>query len=59
MLKVLLGTLIIIKQHKVVIMISGKIYNTHNTESEIFISFTDVPEHIIQSIPNEWIKSLI
>ena len=52
-------TLIIIKQHKGVIMISGKIYNTHNTESDIFILFTGVTEPFIQSILCEWIKSLV
>ena len=40
-------------------MISGKRYNTHNTESEIFILFTGVTEHFIQSILCEWIKSLV
>ena len=34
-------------------MISGKRYNTHNTELEIFILFTDVTEPLIQSIPCE------
>ena len=43
--------MIIIKQYKWVIMISGKRYNTHNTESEIFILFTYVSESFIQSIP--------
>ena len=55
----LFGTLIIIKQHKGVIMISCKRYNTHNIESEIFILFTGVTEPFIQSIPCEWIKSLV
>ena len=55
----LLWILIIIKQHKGVIMISGKGYNTHNTESEIFRLFTGVTEHFIQSIPCEWMKSLV
>ena len=55
----LLWTLIIIKQHKGVIMISGKRYNTHNIESEIFILFTGFTEPFIQPIPCEWIKSLI
>ena len=50
----LLGTLITIKQHKGVIMISGKRYNTNNIESEIFILITGV-----KSLPYEWIKSLI
>ena len=40
-------------------MISGKRYNTHNIESEIFILFIGVPESFIQSIPCEWIKSLV
>ena len=42
-----------IKQHKGVIMISGKRYNIHNIESEIFILFTCVTEPFIQSIPCE------
>ena len=54
-----LWTLIIIKQHKGVIMISGKRYNTYNIESEIFILFTGVTEPFIQSIPCEWVKSLV
>ena len=40
-------------------MISGKRYNTHNIELEIFILFTGVIEPFIQSIPREWIKSLV
>ena len=34
-------------------MISGKIYNTNNIESEIFRLFTGVPGPFIQSIPCE------
>ena len=42
----------IIKQHKGVIMISGKRYNTYNShELEIFMLFTGVTEPFIQSIP--------
>ena len=55
----LLRTLIIIKQHKRVIMISGKRYNSHNIESEIFILFTGITEPFIQSIHCKWIKSLV
>ena len=47
----LLWTLIIIKQHKGVIMISGKRYNTHTTESEIFILITGVNESFIYLFP--------
>ena len=34
-------------------MISDKRYNTYNSESEIFILFTGVPEPFIRSIPCE------
>ena len=54
----LLRTLIMIKWHKGVIMISGKRYNTHNIESEMFILFTGITEPFIQSISCKWIKSL-
>ena len=40
-------------------MISGKRYKTHNIVSEIFISFTSVTKPFDQSIPYEWIKSLV
>ena len=49
----LLWTLIIIKQYKGVIMISGKRYNTHNMKSKIFILFTGVTEPFIYS---QWIE---
>ena len=55
----LLWTPIIIKQHKGVIIVSDKRYNTHDIESEISISFTGITEPFIQSIPCEWIKSLV
>ena len=48
----LLWTLIIIKQHKGVIMISGKRYNTLNIELEIFILFTDVTEPFFNLFPS-------
>ena len=44
-----------IKQHKGLITISGKRYNTHNSESKIFILFTGVIEPN-QSILCEWIE---
>lgn len=49
--------LIIIKQNKMIVKISGKRYNRHNAERETFTLFRDLIEPFNQSVPSNWIKS--
>ena len=47
----LLWTLISIKQNKEQVRISGKRYDPHSVETEIFTQFTALDEPFIQSTP--------